>query len=177
MSVVTPRRIELWAVERLKPYARNARTHSAEQIDKIAASIATYGFNAPILVDSDDGIVAGHGRLEAAKSLGMTEVQVIVLDHLSEQQRQAYLLVDNRLSDLGGWDMDMLALEIETLQEQGLVLEDMGFTEDELSKLLDEPFDTETEEIDDSPPPSGDQEREEVACTCPNCGHQFTREL
>ena len=177
MSVVTPRRIELWAVERLKPYARNARTHSAEQIDKIAASIATYGFNAPILVDSDDGIVAGHGRLEAAKSLGMTEVPVIVLDHLSEQQRQAYLLVDNRLSDLGGWDMDMLALEIETLQEQGLVLEDMGFTEDELSQLLDEPFDTETEEIDDTPPPTEDRESEEAHCICPNCGHQFIRQL
>jgi ParB-like chromosome segregation protein Spo0J len=78
------RRIEIWPVERLVPYARNARTHSPEQVAQIAASILEFGFNAPILVDSHDGIIAGHGRLLAAQKLGMAEVPVVVLDHLSE---------------------------------------------------------------------------------------------
>jgi ParB-like chromosome segregation protein Spo0J len=83
------RRIEVWPIERLVPYARNARTHSPEQVAQIAASIVEFGFNAPILVASDAGIVAGHGRLLAARKLGLAEVPVVVLDHLSETQRRA----------------------------------------------------------------------------------------
>ena len=96
------KRIELWPLERLAPYQRNPRTHSEEQVTQIAASIAEFGFCNPILVDSRDGIVAGHGRLLAAKKLGLAEVPVIVLDHLDETQRRAYLLADNRLSELAG---------------------------------------------------------------------------
>ncbi len=84
------RRIEIWPVGRLVPYARNARTHSDAQVAQIAASIAEFGFNAPILVDSNAGIVAGHGRLLAARKLGLPEVPVVVLDHLSDTQRRAY---------------------------------------------------------------------------------------
>ena len=86
------RRIELWPTDRLVPYGKNARTHSPEQVAQIAASIAEFGFNAPILVDSNAGIIAGHGRLLAARKLGLAEVPVVVLDHLSETQRHAYVI-------------------------------------------------------------------------------------
>src|SRR5512144_2306971 len=89
-------RIELWPIERLVPYARNARTHSDEQVAQIAASIAEFGFNAPLLVDSQAGIIAGHGRLLAARKLGLAEVPVIVLDHLSDAQKRAYVIADNK---------------------------------------------------------------------------------
>ena len=102
------RQIELWPVERLVPYARNARTHSDEQIAQIAASIVEFGFKNPILVDTNAGIIAGHGRLLAARKLGLEEVPVVVLDHLSETQKRAYILADNRLGANAGWDEEML---------------------------------------------------------------------
>ena len=106
-SLIAPamaRRIELWPIDRLVPYAKNARTHSPEQVAQIAASIAEFGFNAPILVDSNAGIIAGHGRLLAARKLGLAEVPVVVLDHLSETQRRAYIIADNKLALNAGWD-------------------------------------------------------------------------
>src|SRR5512146_1089512 len=112
MTSITPamaRRIEIWPTDRLVPYARNARTHSDGQIAQIAASIAEFGFNAPILVDSNAGIIAGHGRLLAARKLGLAEVPVIVLDHLSEIQRRAYVIADNRLALSAGWAEKTLA--------------------------------------------------------------------
>lgn len=118
-------RIEVWPVERLKPYANNARTHSPEQVTKIAASITEFGFTNPILVDSGDGIIAGHGRLMAAQRLGMVEVPVILLDHLTDAQRRAYILADNRLVLDAGWNEDMLAAELADLQA---VLEQTGQT-------------------------------------------------
>lgn len=142
-------RIELWPVERLKPYERNARTHSADQVAKIAASIAEFGFTNPILVDSADGIIAGHGRLAAAKELGMPDVPVIVLDHLSDAQRRAYILADNRLALDAGWDNEMLAQELAALQDDGFDLELTGFSDDELADLLEG---VEAEEL----PPEGD---------------------
>jgi hypothetical protein len=136
---VTPamaRRIELWPVERLAPYQRNPRTHSEEQVTQIAASIAEFGFCNPILVDSRDGIVAGHGRLLAAKKLGLAEVPVIVLDHLDETQRRAYLLADNRLSELAGWDQELLALELKELAEAGFDATLAGFDSKEIDDFL-----------------------------------------
>src|SRR5687767_4220006 len=106
--VVLPRRFEHWHVDRLRPYDKNPRTHSPAQIAKLVASLREYGFTNPILVDSRDGIVAGHGRLEAARATGMTEVPVVVLDHLTEVQRRAYIIADNRLALEAGWDMDGL---------------------------------------------------------------------
>src|ERR1035437_4963341 len=100
-ATITPvmaRRIEIWLINRLVPYAKNARTHSAEQVAQIAASIVEFGFVNPIRVDTNNGIVAGHGRLLAARQLGLAEVPVVVLDHLSETQRRAYILADNRLA-------------------------------------------------------------------------------
>src|SRR6201982_2119170 len=90
-------RIEHWLVEKLIPYARNPRTHSDAQVAQIAASIETFGFNNPILVDTKAGIIAGHGRLLASRKLGLTEVPVIVLDHLTEAQKRAYIIADNQL--------------------------------------------------------------------------------
>ena len=103
--------IDMVATERLLPYARNARTHSPEQVSQIAASIAEFGFTNPILIGDDDVIVAGHGRLLAAKALGMAEVPVIVLAHLNEVQRRALVLADNRIAESAGWDERMVAEE------------------------------------------------------------------
>src|SRR5512146_3131711 len=119
---ITPalaRRIEIWPLDRLVPYARNARTHSPEQVAQIAASIAAFGFNAPILVDSNAGIIAGHGRLLAARKLGLAEVPVVILDHLTETQRRAYVLADNKLSLNAGWNEELLAEELAALEADG----------------------------------------------------------
>ena len=101
-------RIEHWTLERLIPYARNPRTHSDAQVAQIAASIAEFGFNNPILVDTKAGIIAGHGRLLAARKLQLKEVPVIILDHLTETQKRAYILADNQLALNAGWDETLL---------------------------------------------------------------------
>jgi DNA modification methylase len=132
------RRIELWPVDKLVPYARNARTHSDAQVAQIAASIAQFGFNNPILVDTNAGIIAGHGRLLAARKLRLDHVPVVVLDHLSETQKRAYILADNKLAEQAGWDDDLLRGELADLKEADLDLEVLGFTEEELRTLLAE---------------------------------------
>ncbi len=152
------RRIELWPLERLAPYQRNPRTHSEAQVTQIAASIAEFGFCNPILVDSRDGIIAGHGRLLAARKLGLAEVPVIVLDHLSETQRRAYVLADNRLSELAGWDHELLALELKELADAGfdatLSVVDAKEIDDFLASLERdaEPEDTAAEDAVPEPP-------------------------
>src|SRR3984893_9957495 len=109
--------IELWLIDKLIPWARNPRTHSDAQVAQIAASIAEFGFNNPILVDTKAGIIAGHGRLLAARKLGLIEVAVIVLDHLFDKQKTAYEIADNKLAENAGWDDEMLRIEIEALQD------------------------------------------------------------
>src|SRR5256886_6999944 len=104
--------IEHWPLDKLIPYARNPRTHSDAQVAQIAASIAEFGFNNPILVDTKAGILAGHGRLLAARKLGMAEVPVIVLDHLTEAQKRAYIIADNQLALNGGWNEELLRVEL-----------------------------------------------------------------
>ena len=99
----------------LKPYDRNARTHSPKQIAQIAASIKAFGFNNPVLVDKDNVIIAGHGRVEAAKQLGLETVPVLRLEHLSEEQKRAYILADNRLAEKAGWDREILKIELQHL--------------------------------------------------------------
>ena len=122
--------IEMMPTDRLVPYIRNARTHSADQVAQIAASIAEFGFTNPILIGEDDVIIAGHGRLQAARSLGLTEVPVIVLDHLTEAQRRALVIADNRIAEHAGWDAQMLASEIAALRDEAFDLEVIGFSED-----------------------------------------------
>src|SRR5580698_7080563 len=128
--------IELWFIDKLIPWARNPRTHSDAQIAQIAASIAEFGFNNPILVDTKAGIIAGHGRLLAARKLGLTEVPVIVLDHLSEAQKRAYVIADNKLAENAGWDDEMLRIEIEALQDENFDVSLLGFEDVELARLL-----------------------------------------
>ena len=128
----------MWPLDRLRPYEKNARTHSAEQIAQIAASIQEFGFTNPILVDGADGILAGHGRLAAAKDMGLAEVPVIVLDHLSAEQRRAYILADNQLALNAGWDMELLRTELAALNLADFDLSLIGFSDDELAELLPE---------------------------------------
>ena len=127
--------IELWPLDRLSPYERNARTHSAEQVAQIAASIQEFGFTNPILVDGDGVIMAGHGRMAAASSLGLREVPVIVLDHLSPAQRRAYILADNKLALNAGWDEELLKLEIGELLGESIDINLLGWSGTELSDL------------------------------------------
>ncbi len=136
LTITMAKRIELWPVDRLRPYERNARTHSPEQVAQIAASIVEFGFTNPILVDSSDGIIAGHGRLSAAQELGLKTVPVVVLDHLSERQRKAYILADNQLALNAGWDTDLLREELQDLAAQDFDMPLLGWSEDELSDLL-----------------------------------------
>jgi hypothetical protein len=138
-ATITPamaRRIEIWPTDRLVPYAKNARTHSPEQVAQIAASIVEFGFVNPILVDTNDGIIAGHGRLLAARKLGLSECPVVVLDHLTETQRRAYVIADNKLAMNAGWDEATLAAELRDLERAGVDLALVGFSDDELNSLL-----------------------------------------
>ena len=132
------KRIELWPIDRLVPYERNARTHDAAQISQLRASIQEFGFLNPILVDSKDGIIAGHGRLAAAKDMGLAEVPVVVLDHLTEAQKRAYVLADNKLALNAGWDESLLQVELADLGDMDFDLSLIGFSEDELAQLMPE---------------------------------------
>jgi hypothetical protein len=108
-------RIEIWPTDKLVPYDKNPRTHSTEQVNQIAASIAEFGFLNPILVDTTAGIIAGHGRLQAAKQLGLAQVPVVVLNHLTDAQKRAYVIADNKLALNAGWDDDLLRTEMAAL--------------------------------------------------------------
>src|ERR1700691_5066768 len=130
------KQIELWVIDKLIPYARNPRTHSDAQVAQIAASIAEFGFLNPILVDTKAGIIAGHGRLLAARKLGLTEVPVIVLDHLSEAQKRAYIIADNKLAENAGWNDELLRSELAALQEEDFDVSLLGFEDDDLARLL-----------------------------------------
>lgn len=134
----TAKRIEMWPLDRLRPYERNARTHSPEQVAQIVASIQEFGFTNPLLVDGSDGILAGHGRLAAARDMGLAEVPVIVLDHLSAEQRRAYILADNQLALNAGWNMELLSLELSELGELGFDLSLLGFDDEQLAELAPE---------------------------------------
>lgn len=129
-------KIQQWPVAKLIPYARNARTHSDEQVAQIAASIAEFGFTNPILVGADGVIVAGHGRLAAAQKLAMAMVPVVVLEHLSPTQRRALVIADNRIAENAGWDETMLRVEMEALQLDDFDMSLTGFDADALAELM-----------------------------------------
>ena len=128
--------IERWPTDKLVPYARNARTHSEQQVAQIAASIVEFGFTNPILAGSDGVIVAGHGRLAAAQKLGLDSVPVVVLDHLTPTQRRALIIADNRIAENAGWDDAMLRIELQSLQEEGFNLDITGFDTDDLAEIM-----------------------------------------
>ena len=153
----------------LIPYARNSRTHSDAQVAKIASSIKEFGFLNPIIIDAENGIIAGHGRLMAAQKLGIAEVPVLEASHLTEAQKRAYVIADNRLALDAGWDDELLKVELKDLDEQGFDLTLTGFELGEMAAMFDEPnFEPGTED---------DQGKlDELApkmCQCPHCGQDF----
>jgi DNA modification methylase len=129
-------KVERWALNRLIPYARNARTHSDAQVAQIAASIQEWGWTMPVLVDEAGGLIAGHGRVMAARKLGISEVPVMVAHGWSEAQKRAYVLADNKLALNAGWDEELLRVELSDLRGMGSDLSFIGFGEDEIAKLL-----------------------------------------
>ena len=131
-------KVERWAIDKLVPYARNARTHSDEQVGQIAASIKEWGWTTPVLVDETGSIIAGHGRTLAAQRLQMTEVPVMVAKGWSEAKKRAYVLADNKLALNAGWDNEMLALELGEIGDLGFDLDLTGFTADEIAALMPE---------------------------------------
>jgi ParB-like chromosome segregation protein Spo0J len=130
-----PLQIEQVAVSALIPYARNSRTHSDEQVAQIAASIREFGFTNPVLIDADSGIIAGHGRVMAARKLGMSEVPCLRLGHLSDTQKRAYIIADNKLALNSGWDNEMLRVEFAELELEGCDLAITGFAIEEIEAL------------------------------------------
>lgn len=161
-------KIEYRSLDSLVPYASNPRTHSEEQIDQIAASIREFGFTNPILTDSKQGIIAGHGRLAAAKELGLEKVPCIDLSHLTDEQKRAYIIADNKLALNGGWNDELLRLELTDLKELGANLELTGFDAMELADIM-LGKDVEFKEFDES---AADDVQ---LATCPKCGHTFPK--
>ena len=121
----------------LIPYVNNARTHSDEQINQIASSIKEFGFNNPILIDSENGVIAGHGRLLAALKLKLDKVPTVEISGLSEAQKKAYIIADNKIALNASWDMELLKLELDSIKDCSYTPDSMGFEQEELEKLLD----------------------------------------
>ena len=132
----TTTEMQLVPVDQLIPYINNARTHSPEQVNKLRASLREFGFVNPVIIDRDFNILAGHGRVEAAKAEGITEIPCVSVDHLSHAQQKAYILADNRMALDAGWDNDLLRVEMEALQEDSYDLSLTGFDEQELADLF-----------------------------------------
>lgn len=130
-------KIEMIGVGALLPYARNSRMHSEEQVAQIAASVREFGFTNPLLIREDMTVIAGHGRLQAASKLGMTDVPCIRLSHLTPAQARAYVIADNRLAEQAGWDTAMLAAEIEDLRLDGFYIDLTGFDAAALEAMFD----------------------------------------
>jgi len=153
MTMNLPDAVERWPIDRLEPYARNARMHGDDQVARIAASMVEFGWTVPVLIDGDGGVIAGHGRLLAARRLGLDSVPVIRLEHLTPAQVRAYRIADNRLTDLGAWDDEILASELHALNGEGFDLTLTGFEDADLDRLmapLDHAEPDETSEDDDA---------------------------
>lgn len=135
-SPVLPNTIEHIATDALVPYARNSRTHSPEQVAQLGRSMREFGFTNPVLIDEHNTLIAGHGRVMAAQSIGLAVVPAIRLTHLSDAQRRAYVIADNKLAEQAGWDMATLAREVEDLQALDFDVDLLGFGGDELAALL-----------------------------------------
>jgi len=161
-------KVEQWPIERLVPYARNSRTHSDAQVAQIAASIKEWGFTTAVLVDEQGGLIAGHGRLMAARKLGMAQVPVMVAAGWTDAQKRAYIISDNKLALNAGWDNELLSLELAELEGLGFDVELTGFSGDEIKALQPPDFEPGTEEdqgkLDQLDP---------KWIACPHCGKEF----
>lgn len=127
----------------LVPYARNTRTHTDQQIDQVAASIREFGFMNPVIINGDNTILAGHARVLASKKLGLEYVLCLIADHLSEAQKKAVIIADNKITENAGWDTELLKVELEDLKGADFDVEILGFTDKELNKIFDEGKETE----------------------------------
>ena len=144
----TTSEMKLVPITKLVPYVNNARTHSQEQVNKLRSSLREFGFINPIIIDRDYGVIAGHGRILAAKEEGITEVPCVFADHLTEAQKKAYIIADNRMAMDAGWDEELLRVEIEALQAENFDPLLTGFDEKELSKLFDDGLDAKEDDFD-----------------------------
>jgi ParB-like chromosome segregation protein Spo0J len=148
---MTQLEIKYKKINELTAYAKNSRTHSDSQIEQLVASLKEFGFTNPILIDDKNGIVAGHGRIKAAQVLGMETVPTIKLGNLTDEQRRAYIIADNKLALNAGWDNDLLSFELQDLQDAGFDLSLTGFTDAEIEalKFTDEDVDEDHKEPTD----------------------------
>lgn len=144
----TTKEMKLVPITKLIPYVNNARTHSPSQINKLRSSLREFGFINPVIIDRDYGVIAGHGRILAAKEEGITEVPCVFADHLTEAQKKAYIIADNRMAMDAGWDEELLRVEIEALQAESFDPLLTGFDEKELSKLFDDGLDAKEDNFD-----------------------------
>ena len=144
----TTTEMQLVPITKLVPYVNNARTHSPEQINKLRSSLREFGFINPVIIDRDFGVIAGHGRILAAREEGITEVPCVFADHLTEAQKKAYIIADNRMAMDAGWDEELLRVEIEALQAVDFDPLLTGFDEKELSKLFDDGIDAKEDDFD-----------------------------
>lgn len=153
--MIAPEKIVLKSVSDLKPYEKNSRTHSIEQIEQIKRSILEFGFTNPILIDENNQIIAGHGRVEAAKLCKMEKVPTVVLSHLNDEQKRAYIIADNKLALNAGWDEKILSVELDELKELDFDLSLTGFSADELSALMKDdelrPIDADEDAVPEAP--------------------------
>lgn len=153
------------ALSLLKPYEQNAKIHGTEQIEKLKASIQEFGFLTPCLIDADHNIIAGHGRVMAAKELGMKKVPCVFIEGLTEVQRRAYILADNRLGELGEWDMDLVFDELTSLDSESFDVTVTGF-----DSVGGYDFGSDDSYFNDQ---EMNEEKEGRICTCPQCGFTF----
>jgi len=168
MEFKTSQHIEQIDIKRLTPYARNSRTHSDIQVSQIAASIKEFGFTNPVLIDEDNDIIAGHGRVLAAKKLGLDSVPCIRLSHLSEIQQRAYVIADNQLALNSGWNFDMLSVEIDELNDNKYDISLIGFTTEQLAEIIGSPDEPVNNEL------KADEKKKET-CICPKCHFEFVK--
>lgn len=154
-------------IDELVPYNRNARQHSLVQIICLKESISQFGFTNPVLIHFSGRIIAGHGRVEAAKQLGIKQVPCIVMHNMTDAQVKAYTIADNQLPSMATWDYDVLAAEIDELREEGFDMSKLGFTKEELDELCGSPDeDSEISEEEEKKPDSD-------TTICPKCHHEF----
>nr|DAQ35024.1 MAG TPA: adenine specific DNA methyltransferase [Caudoviricetes sp.] len=144
----TTTQMEMVSINKLIPYVNNARTHSAEQVNKLRSSLREFGFVNPVIVDKDYGIIAGHGRVLAAKEEGIDEVPCVLVDYLTEAQKKAYIIADNRFAQDAGWDEELLRIEIESLQGEDFDISLTGFEADEIADLFKDGNDKEVQDDD-----------------------------
>jgi hypothetical protein len=155
-------KVERRSVEALVPYARNSRTHSPEQVDQIVASVREFGWTIPVLIDETGVIIAGHGRVMAAKKMGLTDIPVMVAAGWSEHQKRAYVIADNKTAENAGWDLKMLRVELAELDMAAYNVDLTGFSAKEIADLI--PVEASPKKKSEPAP---------MICTCPSCGHEF----